>query len=113
MNRHFWAYVGIGLAEAFLVSFMGLLTAGKVPMPAQWAWVVPALAASLLFLTTQLPKLEAAALAAATPTTTTTTTVPVSPEPAPEAPAVAPAAAPAAPPVPPAGQGPPGAVKKG
>jgi hypothetical protein len=90
VNRHTWAYVGIGLAEAFLVSFMGLLVAGKVPVPAQVAWLVPAIAASLLFLTTQLPKLEAAELAAATTTTTTTTSVPVTP--APEQAAVEPAA---------------------
>jgi hypothetical protein len=85
MTRHTWIYLALGLAEAFLVSFMGLLVAGKVPMPAQVAWLVPAIAASLLFLTTQLPKLEAAELAAATTTTTTTTSVPVQPAPEPEA----------------------------
>jgi hypothetical protein len=121
MNRHFWAYVGIGLAEAFLVSFMGLLVAGKVPVPTQLEWVVPAVAASLLFLTTQLPKLEAAELAAATTTTTTTTSVPVTP--APEQAAVEPAAPtvtlPATSPAPDAAGGPStpttpaGAAKKG
>lgn len=54
MSGSAWIYLAITLAVAALTALQGEIVAGRVPIPADWAWLTPVLTALLTALTTRL-----------------------------------------------------------
>lgn len=55
-NIHALLYVLIIVATAMLSALGAQLAAGKVPIPAEWSWVVPVLVAGVTSATMLLPR---------------------------------------------------------